>query len=1161
MRSPIWNAADLCQITLILIQIKSIISIISPQTECKDTYSRGKSVKKRSIYANESTLEPIYFDSYPSPQYQHHQDQRGSVFMVNHNKHSPINSFYAVDDEASEQHEVSKGGQLAIKKSPLNQPQSEIHMLQQFPIDAQINQQQQQQFAQQHLSNYQQPYSNEPAILQNPNYNDINLATIQDALVNFNRQAPPRASNQHQNDVIQIPKLNYMPYPASYEQNNNNVHHVRKNEKLASIPTKQVHYKPSILHRPKQVVNLSSLLQPGQVLLTEKDHLTSGEKLSSTNMKEIENLMQKLKPFQVKDVEKPTETSDYDETEEDSDEVDQRRIKELRRQKKLGLVLPSSHIFGNLIGVVNESRILNQDTQDKLSSASNDDQVSFLRALAELSSNLGYDQDLARQRRKKESAKQQREPMKEETNDNNDSDFFEILSDPRLTNKVKQERYESQEFTGKRPSIPIDVLVDHLMSSSRGATFGLQHDDNQALGGLDDETGDSDEEGEEDEDSDNNGTLPLESHGNIDAYESHQMEVRVLPAEASNIVVDFDSIKNQSDSWIPLTRFPVLKRAASSQQMGKDSNKTENSVKEEKKKKRPRRSKGNDLLSTIGRRKLSRTDLIRLIGVLNKMASEKKPSKEREASRKLLKFLIKIAFAEYKKAQKAKQESDDRTKDLLRSVLMKQEDKPADNGVIELKSIGLVPDQRQIKPQNKREEIVEYPQQGLVNPDKSPDIKDVHQKEGTLRDLSDELETYFDGDFFEDMADKLRTNNTNAYFGLTPEAKSSSQQHFTTKRRRNSRTPYGSLPIPIYGHQMLEEADEDDVELDHIRVPLGRKRSELKKARKEKRKRGKKGKRTASDKKKRRRDEAIKEEEANVDEEEPEEEEEDVQERPENEGEAKQRKARGKAKFEEDKDSPAESKNSDTKQEESKVDNELNDQDPDEEPDPPEREKVADKIGKGVRKSEKDHVKEEEEPKPEPATSKKRKPQAKKKDSKTKKKKKKRKRRVRSRKTKKKFEIDLDSRYEIPAPIQAGKMATLDSNRKTNTTAVIKSVKASSSKDVEAMEPKSKTKRNEGIKKSGEMKKRPLTKRKDRSTRQESKMKSVDTDEPRTDDGEGDDQDYYNEGTSYSKVCDDDGKCQVKVQSTSPILSKAIENGNKPLVERQLDKWAQSNVD
>lgn len=866
---------------------------------------------------------------------------------------------------------------------------------------------------------------------------------------------------------------------------------------------------------------------------------------------QIEELLQRLRPLSSGEIDP-----------EDSDnELDQEEIQQLRREKKLKRVLPTSHLFGGSLGVVNESLLDNgsqREPNDLFSTDLSDDKEldALLSGVEQNSPSTGMDRDNLIDLGGLADAGS--------LSGASSNMAREVRSEPR--------RVHTTNSIDARNSIPIDLLVDHLMSNSRLARFDAQHGlqepsaNSENTGEFED---DDDEEG--DDDQDNNDTLPSDS----DSSESMTHETRVEAPKVSGSVT-FSSIANRTDSWVPLKKIEALQPKQS----------RPDQVNGTKSKRRSRRERRGGLNLVVGNKVLSRMDLIRLIRILNRMASKREPSSEREASRKLLRFLVKLALDEHRKsrpttimgqgnqgsssvngAQERNKSAKDPIWDFFRSIVVSPESDPEreNSSTTNRDLIELLP--VQIPPRPKSD------QSSQSGGSSAASIVDRTK----LDKLSDDLEQYFDNDFYEDLADRTSARNNGSDRTWIQHRRELRSLPRRRRRPDRARRPGYRLPVPVYGRKDLDAADEDDVELDHVRLK--------KKAFRRRRDRDKQQARRIG----RRRDQSTKNrdkldsDDQSERDDEPDPDESDTDEQPVN-----SRKTRGET----DEKSNASSRRRNQKVE--KTGDEFTSDDEQQQADDDQVVNNANSSEPIAATSNHDDI----DPLEEEKESKKR-----------------RKRRRKKRRKKVDDEVDLDSRDEIPAPIVAGRLASqsaaenetkftedvgfmdlespnLDSEN--NDKSLVSRKKPKKKKKIAGKKLAKRDKPRGKVGKSREsnagMKRKPFAKspkvknkalpkkskdikqehkasgsnvkespkRKARSSpRRTARKKKVLNEEEELDEEPKDmgDLDYYQEGTSYSRICDDNGKCKVKLESSSPKLGKAIKTGDKPMIERHLGQW------
>lgn len=940
-------------------------------------------------------------------------------------------------------------------------------------------------------------------------------------------------------------------------------------------------YQSSIVKRPK-FVNLSSLIKPGEVLLSKKANHQPNVSVSSVSVHEIEDLLQRLKPLAMStkdkaisiqnshnltpdaikspDIDEPDDVGENDESEEEigDDNVD-----------KMEHILPSSHLFGGSVSSIKNRNTANvrrppvsQSSDNSIKTISNDD-LAFLRSLSALGSHL---------------------TTKTPPDNPSSEQFYDFIPKVRSRKKIVQSTKSSS-----TNSIPIEWLVDQLMSSSRQATFGIQHDDlhqpesedadSPDSGGLLEQ--DDDEYEDDDSDHDTGSGLAMIDDGALQTQETSPSESRLFPQ--TNYGVNFSSIANKSNSWVPLGPLALFENT--SQKVISPDNNIGRRKKRNKMARKKQYGQGSkdDVGLIIGGTKLSRVELIRLIGIVNKMASKKKPSKEREASRRLLRFLVRLALDNFKQSNKkinrkkielSREEdvenSRDPVRDSLRSLLMGPELETTKIDNTTKISIKLQPWRVKTLLENEAKEDSESEAR-----DRQEEQNVQQPSHKSLVDISEDLEKYFDNDFFEDLADKTAAKNSSS---------------LSTDKPRNQEPPRqgGSsklsyiLPVPIYGQKQIEDADEDDVELDHVRLPLrtvaARPDHSSKRKSRKKRNRARseslRNHKSRGNHKLRRRRPSVADKD---DDKEGSDDKDDDQ-----EDDAKPRRKRNGAR--------ALSRRRRLKMRPS-LDTEGHDHQ-DESPSEAEQQNIADENNVNEEPNDNEtQVTGSEQKKtshngqePETKGAKER-PARQEVQKNTDKKRKKRRRRPQRRlKTGVKAGYNLEEldRDEIPAPIVAGRSPlTLKKAKPTkeptgslSDDAKVKSSETSKSlADTRAVV----TKNEKGLPKTHQKTTKAVSHGNSTiktSAKQQASKKRLDkksnhlplkeeSDEPvgqEPQHGESD-VDYYNEGTSYSGVCKDDGKCKVTLQSSNPKLGKALKTQDQPEIVKHLDKWMREEPD
>lgn len=964
-------------------------------------------------------------------------------------------------------------------------------------------------------------------------------------------------------------------------------------------------FQQSIAKRPRAFVNLSSLLRPGEVILAQQqkvnDEPARPTNVSSVSVNEIEDLLQRLKPMamgtgdkvattqptanltpvgiknqvedQLNDVKE--EHDDDDEAVADDNDSDDDKSDDQQEEK----------IISDSLSILSERP--DQPGGPSRMAASNEHSA-FLNTLASLGAQLNQPPGEPMGRRLY-SAGQIRRPPLMPTRD-----------------------------TTARPTIPIEWLVDQLMSGSRQASFGVQHDDliQPEQPALDEATGDEgalstdsplnedyDDDYDEDEE-DQSLPAPLTfDEDSLSGGESSSVRSRILPVQAKG-GLNFSSVANRTDSWVPLGKLKhsLSEKLDKARQVGsasttasKSTNKTEVGLGEKRQKKRGKkknkkkkrrtgkrkkrqheeahmkRSRLNeDTGLMVGNKRLTRLELVRLIGIVNKLASKKEATKEREASRRLLRFLVKLALDNYhshNRKKKRKKSTDEKInhKDNEKVELIREPDNENDGDPLKgsLRSLLMSPDLAatnkesfeehkarkpnisiQLQPwraksfieNEEAKEPKEEPEeeQNSTQEDKSP--PKIHKK--SLADISEDLDKYFDGDFFEDLADK---NKTAAKKGNSSEDIFDQQDPRREQVKPSKIRPY-ALPVPVFGQKQIDEADEDDVELDHVRVTPGllKQQVEPKQSKARRRRNGRPDSaRGKTDKQRRRRRRPPESRRVEEDPDEADEDEPPTKKLPESSKISARRTA-----------SPGRRHKPSSSQE----DLDDNQEDLGDEKEYQEDKNEPEKRKKRLRKR--------RPPKkrtPTPTGRPIKQPNRSEKEPNGKKGRRRRHRRPgkRLRGAQKERELRRD---EIPAPIVAGKTPAKNSDESKPEKGTLSASPANLTPKPSGSDKERQKVRKQAASKTrkmGELHKTP-------EMLARSKLKKVDKDEPASDEPvEGEkDADYYNEGTSYSGTCDDDGQCKVTLQSSNPKIEKALRQKNdQPTIVKHLDKWIRDEPD
>lgn len=969
-------------------------------------------------------------------------------------------------------------------------------------------------------------------------------------ILRTNHRAAPTESNFYGSHLRQ-PQVNPpLRYPTSFSRQTSPV--------VIKQPEIIVGSRPKQPGSPNTSFSPQLLLDSGQVLLSKKLDTSDGNtRLETLSRAELDELLQRLKPLAASDADPSTE-------EQEDEEPPGGQVNLLGGDSSLVVA-----------GNGNSTMSGDSETEPRPQPSASDEDLRFLRSLVDLNQDprlplSPIDLDKRREQQADDRPQTAYHP-------------YQGLYEP-----------ERQQAANGLQSIPVDQLVDHLMSNSRLAAFGVQHEGLAVPSlGDDDEDDDEEEQDEDSNDADNGGAgedEEDESGGNDpDESESHDpdsQEAESAPLGSFQPApghIEFDSVMNKSNSWVPLEGLELGKRKKEERAGEKNGRRR----RRKRNKRRKKRSKPFGLV--IGNRMLGRRELIKLIGILNRMASNKRPSKEREASRKLLRFLVRLMLDEYKRSKKpaatgAKSESlRDPIRDLLRSVLMGPVETSNDpkldgtDGSIELRplpreSLGSkvtnstddndseVDSASLEKSEEKNKTEIEQPRK--MEPDEKASDESKEVKHLGLGELSDELEHYFDSDFFEDLADKTKSaKSASPTKTATNSSDVNSQKielNLQTTRPGASKVSY-KLPVPIYGRQNPDGDESDDIDPDLDVEHKGPSPVEGKRPARAKRRRQVAAKQRRRDRytEPRRRRKRRKQRVVNDDDREPDEDGDD------------QAKA-DKVQDEDEKTADAE-------------------QDDDEQEEPAEEEHAGSeeaatptsedkKKWKGSVKRTKKVADDSESKRFRQAPSKRRRarPAAGEQVEEE------QKRKAKSRRRK------FESRYEIPAPIAKGPILSTPSatDQKLTKTVANKTVKAQqhdradksppviklapAKKTMGKKKPSTKKSKTKGKKVSASDGKRSGNRKRRNGEVGQSKTDKRRKKRPRktSDDlfderklKKDDDVDYYNEGTSYSKICNDDDDCTVKVQSSNPKLRKAIENRNETSVVKHLDRWASEKPD
>jgi len=921
---------------------------------------------------------------------------------------------------------------------------------------------------------------------------------------------------------------------------------------------------------PKIRLDVAQLVRPGEVLLSEKER-GSGEaarsRVNSVSVKEIEDLLARLRPLALRNDERVAWLRAKKEPAKEARESIEKLDAESDKEDQMSSIHDDPEAEDEA-----EERPPPEDSGDKQTAQARDEYF-LAKSLADLGSQLSASAQVADRPRLRVAR-----PSAEHWQSGGRT---AALGPPAME---RARRHEA------RAVIPIEILVDHLMSGSRIATRGSHHhgtedhdhdhagqaSGDQVAVGEDDDG--EDEEDEDDpygaastynlmsmnnDDSDDDGDDDENASG-LDVQESMRRETVVGRPLKS---VNFDMMANRTDSWVPLGALGGgLSRSGAAV-------KTEaRGIKRETDQKNEASSQGGIVL---GGKQLSRKELIELIRMLNRFASKKEPSKERDASRKLLRFLIKKALNNYRKSQvqverKNRERSsrikdggveDDRIRDSLRSLLVepqvstgigaKGDQKPVDKISIQLqpwrpKSILFGKDQAE-------DEEMEAQKAGP-----EAGTRPTASSKKSLAQISDDLERYFDTDFFEDLADdnKQLKNETTA------------QAESPIVDIPPSVAPKESKPR---AHQIsredLEKADEEDADLDYVpprslksrelKRRRGDDRTEAKKRNNKRRKRRKRRKakgdsvdRQAAGSSHRKRNK-LKQSDNDQDEDDGVEDHEDDREDDDTSRRGRKRSHQKKRTPRRRKRKRQRTKKAPVAEAESSEPSEL-----------PGGDRSTKHDEEPERKVEVEHEEETEEAKKDEA------------DGgavKTKEKENKQGTKNKSRRRRRPKEVQ---RNEIPAPILAERVLQVNSsNSRTPPVkkARIETIGGKSEKKQQDKKERAKEKKIDSRKADKKMtkeKKEPPKMdgaKSSSKTRRESSREIVSR-EPemnREDDAkDGRDQPDYDqdEGTRYTEVCEGDGKCTVTMESSDPRLARAIDSNGTTLVN-QLDRWINPEED
>lgn len=548
-------------------------------------------------------------------------------------------------------------------------------------------------------------------------------------------------------------------------------------------------------------VSYSTLIRPGQALMSESDQTNARPKLSVVRVAEIEELLRRLKP--LVDIPSKSATGEARPTSTESGSSAMRPAEyQLFSQPdtsttSLRLRTPNSMInthYPNKNRVV-ISGVRQPDVAQQSGLGPSADELAFMRSLAQL----------------KTHEKTGKYPMQED------------LAEKFYSNKnIHPEQVESQSDAQK--PIPVETLVDQLMLNSRVARFGANQADGHPIHpagepnvandlALDDEVLDPSVEGvnppqEEDDDDDDDEYFSEDDNDSASAESSPDYIVTkapidmtqtstlasLLPQSNRSLFSSFNSqdTTNNTDVWRPL-------RALSTDQVSTVDDSDDETVDEtdsQRRQKRQRRwrNKEDDSGLVIGDRPISRMDLIRLISIVSKMGNDKsKTLKERQKIKKLLRFLVRVALENFKQDQLERQKLkfvDDldrhskKQREPLRSLLSSPRDDTTEvkhSNATESKEqpikVKLSPYLRKNKPvDDETSDAKANNERENETPKAKAEVTEATKKK--LSSLSEDLERYLDKDFFDELGGKVenagdnftRTDNIRKDFEKEPES-------------------------------------------------------------------------------------------------------------------------------------------------------------------------------------------------------------------------------------------------------------------------------------------------------------------------------------------------------------------------------------------------------
>ena len=813
-------------------------------------------------------------------------------------------------------------------------------------------------------------------------------------------------------------------------------------------------------------------------------------------------------------------------------------------------------------------------------------------------------------------------------------------------------------------NIPIELLVDQLMSGGRAAsrrrvadpqgaeaarewsTVGQVDQDYLAepvaegnelvdytrqgpreANELDSSDDDDDEEEQEEQEAD---TAAEPYSGEEDEEEEGDGLVELEPQESrTESRPKFEQVANKSDSWVPLAVVSGISRPVpASEPLARTQSETEKQNTKKMRRKRGPSEEADKPQVILGNRKLSRAQLLQLIKALNRVASSKEASKQRDAARKLLRLLIRVALIKFKESQlrseskkkkkKKKNEGESqhkeedaaseqdvaRLKNSLRSLLLEPQVStggPGENGTqVSIEMQPWLAAKKMFVEQAAQDEQEEEQQHQKQQQQQGPSDK----AKKSLAEVSDDLEQYFDTDFFEDLADKKPSNST----GKRTEKLSQGNN----RNQEGSEQPVsGSRARLALGSQRMEQADEEDVELDHVRVPRARAKAKRQQPRsssrqaegeengdedgrksriartklsedqresaREKRKRIKRKKKNRRRRKRKRLEQGRTAAESNG---------------------RRSTKSKSDDEYDRDHDDEPEDREGSNKRASKESPEKLDgraqteaadprDPDESEEEEKEEEERRKDELGssRGVGD---DNLADKKQRDAGPLKGRRR-------TKKSRKRRRKRRGEQRDRKRERPpegyrgNEEDFEEgtrmeRNEIPAPILAERSPPQKTTKTDSKQQKVKGRQGTSwiSKPATKREKSGKVSVNLKQDKRKGIGQKPSKKLPVKEAKNESKTKSglksgksrrasggiLEREKPEKGSQSdelhkpADNNDYdYGEGTTYTEFCNDDGKCEVTMKSSNPKLSKAIEDKDEPTLVRQLDKFIKEDAD